>query len=120
MKKTQKKHIQVKNKKVLTFVALLCVVCTLISATGCRYVTEVVNRQEVVEHKIVITQADKSGLPDYVADLVKLDEVFRAYSYDGYDEELFGEMLLKYSLGFSRQEHWSGLPLPSPMHESEK
>ena len=23
-------------------------------------------------------------------------------------------------LGFSRQEHWSGLPLPSPMHESEK
>ena len=24
------------------------------------------------------------------------------------------------SLGFSRQEHQSGLPLPSPMHESEK
>ena len=24
------------------------------------------------------------------------------------------------SLGFSRQEHWNGLPLPSPMHESEK
>ena len=24
------------------------------------------------------------------------------------------------SLGFSRQEHWSGLPCPSPMHESEK
>ena len=23
-------------------------------------------------------------------------------------------------LGFSRQEHWNGLPLPSPMHESEK
>ena len=23
-------------------------------------------------------------------------------------------------LGLSRQEHWSGLPLPSPMHESEK
>ena len=23
-------------------------------------------------------------------------------------------------LGFSRQEHWSGVPLPSPMHESEK
>ena len=22
--------------------------------------------------------------------------------------------------GFSRQEHWSGLPFPSPMHESEK
>ena len=24
------------------------------------------------------------------------------------------------SLGFSRQEHWSGLQFPSPMHESEK
>ena len=23
-------------------------------------------------------------------------------------------------LGFSRQEHWSMLPFPSPMHESEK
>ena len=24
------------------------------------------------------------------------------------------------SLGFSKQEHWSGLPFPPPMHESEK
>ena len=24
------------------------------------------------------------------------------------------------SLGFSRQEHWSGLPFPSPVHEREK
>ena len=24
------------------------------------------------------------------------------------------------SLGFSRQEHWSGLPFPSPVHKSEK
>ena len=24
------------------------------------------------------------------------------------------------SMGFSRQVHWSGLPLPSPMHETEK
>ena len=24
------------------------------------------------------------------------------------------------SLGFSRQEHWSGVPFPSPMHESKK
>ena len=23
-------------------------------------------------------------------------------------------------MGFSRQEHWSGLPFPSPMHNSEK
>ena len=24
------------------------------------------------------------------------------------------------SMGFSRKEYWSGLPFPSPMHESEK
>ena len=24
------------------------------------------------------------------------------------------------SLGFSREEHWSGLPFPSPKYESEK
>ena len=24
------------------------------------------------------------------------------------------------SLRFSRQEHWSGLPFPSPVHDSEK
>ena len=24
------------------------------------------------------------------------------------------------SMGFSRQEHWSVLPFPSPIHESEK
>ena len=24
------------------------------------------------------------------------------------------------SMEFSRQEHWSGLPFPSPMHENEK
>ena len=24
------------------------------------------------------------------------------------------------SLGFSRQEHWSGLPFPSPMHETHR
>ena len=23
-------------------------------------------------------------------------------------------------MGFSRQDYWSGVPLPSPMHESEK
>ena len=28
--------------------------------------------------------------------------------------------MLSLSLGFSRQEHWSGLPFPSPMHECEK
>ena len=31
-----------------------------------------------------------------------------------------GSHQVSLSLGFSRQEHWSGLPFPSPVHESEK
>ena len=31
-----------------------------------------------------------------------------------------GHYIMPPSLGFSRQEHWSGLPFPSPMHEGEK
>ena len=31
-----------------------------------------------------------------------------------------GSPLAPSSLGFSRREHWSGLPFPSPMHASEK
>ena len=34
---------------------------------------------------------------------------------DGHE---FDQALL--SLGFFRQEYWSGVPLPSPTHESEK
>ena len=36
--------------------------------------------------------------------------------YDPIDGSTLGSP----SLGFSRQEHCSGLPFPSPMHESEK
>ena len=88
--------MQIKNKKLVVIVALICVACTILGATGCQYVNEIITTQEVVKHEVVINQADKSELPDYVADLVKLDEVFRAYSYAGYDEDAFGELLLKY------------------------
>ena len=33
---------------------------------------------------------------------------------------LEGLILKLKPMGFSRQENWSGLPFPSPMHESEK
>ena len=31
-----------------------------------------------------------------------------------------GSPLAPLSPGFSRQEYWSGLPFPTPVHESEK
>ena len=100
--------MQIKNKRLAVVVALICVACTVLSATGCMYVNRVTGtgtQQETVKHEIVINQADKSELPDYVADLVKLDEVFRAYSYAGYDEEAFGELLLKYYIAATGDDY---------------
>ena len=34
-------------------------------------------------------------------------------------DSIDGSPQARLSLGFSRQKHWSGLPFPSPMHESE-
>ena len=99
MKKNLKIENKTKKSRILSLITLVLVACTLLSATGCGLINllgSTQSSQQVVEHNIVINQADKSGLPDYVADLVKLDEVFKAYSYSGYDEEAFGEMLLKY------------------------
>ena len=89
-----KRNNKTASRGFVSFVAIICVICTLLSASGCQYYSS--GNQTVVDHNITITQADKSGLPDYVADLVKLDEVFKAYSYNGYDEDALGEMLLKY------------------------
>ena len=41
-------------------------------------------------------------------------------SYPTLCDPIDGSHQAPLSLGFSRQEHWSGLPFPSPMHESEK
>ena len=41
-------------------------------------------------------------------------------SYPTLCDPIDGSPLGSPSLGFSRKEHWSGLPFPSPMHESEK
>ena len=35
-------------------------------------------------------------------------------------QQPIGSLVAPLSLGFSRQVHWSGLPFPSPTHESEK
>ena len=41
-------------------------------------------------------------------------------SFNGWSEGVACNDIDPSSLGFSRQEHWSGLPFLSPMHESEK
>ena len=42
------------------------------------------------------------------------------YHFTWTDADVTDQQQLTQSLGFSRQEHRSGLPFPSPMHESEK
>lgn len=95
MKNTLINRNKIKKKKILSLIALVCALCTLLASSGCVSITTG-GSQNTGGHNVVVNQADKSELPDYVADLVKLDEVFRAYSYSGYDEEAFGELLLKY------------------------
>ena len=57
--------------------------------------------------------AKKSGLSDSAA-------AKSLQSYPTLCDPIDGSPPGSPSLGFSRQEHWSGLPFPSPMHESEK
>ena len=49
---------------------------------------------------------------------VSLDEPLNT-DWEG-NELLLSHRRQSTRLGFSRQKHWSGLPFPSPMHESEK
>ena len=46
-----------------------------------------------------------------------LDRVLATYDYR---TGCTGQVEIPSEWRFSRQEHWSGLPFPSPMHESEK
>ena len=66
----------------------------------------------------------KKKWQDYTEDLYKKD-LHDPDNHDGVITHLEPDILecahqAPFSLGFSRQERWSGLPFPSPMHESEK
>lgn len=68
-------------------VSAFCILVTFILSGGFYAKTDTF--QPNIQH------ADTSELPSYTADLVKLDEVFRAYSYEGVDEEVLAEAMLK-------------------------
>lgn len=48
-----------------------------------------------------MTESVGSNTPEYVKDLIALDKFFREYSYDGIDDEKFGEHLLDAYVDFS-------------------
>ena len=89
---------------------------------------------------MVLTEAEdiKKRWQEYTEELYKKD-LYDPDNHDGVITHLLLLLLLSHfsrvrlcatpwtaahqaplSLGFSRQEHWSGLPFPSPMHESGK
>ena len=63
------------------------------------------------------------GISDFLEEISSLPAAAAAkllQSYPTLCDPIDGSPPGSLSLGFSRQEHWSGLPFPSPMHESEK
>ena len=83
-----------KAKAVISAVMVLCLLCSSVCLSGC--LNSNAGGIGSQGQQVTVVQADTSALPDYVAKLVKLDEVFKAYSYSGYDEEAFADMILKY------------------------
>ena len=67
-------------------------------------------------HAFVKKKKCQFHLKIYFMLLLLLSRFSRARLCDPKD----GSLVAPPSLGFSRQEHWSGLPFPSPAHEGEK
>ena len=72
--------------------------------------------------RLIIFFAAKDGEPLY--SLQKQDWEVTVAPYCQIQTEIVTPYMAAHqappSLGFSRQEHWSGLPFPSPMRESEQ
>ena len=60
------------------------------------------------------------GLPSFIGSAAAAAAAKSLQSCPTLCDPIDGSHQAPPSLGFSRQEHWSGLPFPSPMHESEK
>ena len=88
-----------------------------------------------IQHSLLITLAPKWILLSYFKESKCLDHKLMTMTYDvqvaAAAAKFFSCVWLcatpetaahqaSPSLGFSRQEHWTGLPFPSPMHESKK
>ena len=75
----------------------------------------IINYSQVAGYKVII---QKSISFSYISNDQLLLSHFSCVRLCATPQTAAHQALL--SLGFSRQEHWSGLPFPSPMHESEK
>ena len=93
-------------------------------AFGCFYILVIVNNAAINIHvqvflwTYIVTSlgyVSSSGITGYMVAAAKLLQLCLTHS-DPIDGSPPGPL----SLGFSKQEYWSVLPFPPPMHESEK
>ncbi len=78
---------------VISLLLIYSIVCTLFVFASCEMSKGGLGQQVQQPPQIVIS--DELDLPDYVRDLLTMDEIFKYYSYDGVDEEEMKTNLLK-------------------------
>ena len=76
-----------------TTLALFCVLCMFISLSSCGFFNALYG--EIETQQPIIINIENEDLPDYIKDLIKLDEIFNQYSYDGVDDEAMSSAVLK-------------------------
>lgn len=81
----------------VSLIAVAAVICVLFSFAACRYyVYDKGESDDLQANKAPqITISDELDLPDYMRQLINLDELFKYYSYDGIDEDAMTEAVLK-------------------------
>jgi len=74
--------------------ALICLLCLTVCLSSCGFWNALYESEAETLQPIIINIEDED-LPDYIKDLIKLDEIFKNYSYDGIDDEAMSSAVLK-------------------------
>ena len=84
----------------VSIVALVCAVSVLFTFVSCEYLSKPGNQSNVGNSATTGTPIDQDAvneleIPQYIKDLIKLDDAFNDYSYEGLDEETVSAAMLK-------------------------
>ncbi len=90
-----KKNINTaKGMKALRVLAAVLILTAFFAFVSCDLNTELPEAGQQ-EPETVVINVNIEDLPPYLEELIKLDQVFRQYSYDGIDEEAMADAVLK-------------------------
>ena len=84
----------------MSIIALVCAASVLFTFVSCEYLNRPGNQSNVGNSGATGTPIDQGAvneleIPQYIKDLIKLDDAFNDYSYDGLDEETISAAMLK-------------------------